>query len=158
MWRKIGHKIVHVAVCPNDSYEALVRGTCTRQSYEALVRVTPLLDRRMISLWKLYFINARMIGKWRESLIIHPISDLVTRCRWLWVGNDNVVVVCVNDKTLVYISNGKTSVDPICFTVKRLIVLQTTIPAGVDFVKHSWKKERKCFGQHSHCHWHIYEL
>ena len=45
-------------------------------------------------LWKLYFINACVIGKLRESLIIHPISDLVTHCRWLWVVGD-VVVVCM---------------------------------------------------------------
>ena len=30
--------------------------------------------------------------------------------------------------------------------------MQTTIPAAVDFVKQSWKKEDKCFGQRSHCH------
>ena len=48
------------------------------------------------------FVNARMIGGWRESLIIHPISDLVTRCRWLWVVGD-VVVVGAKDKTLVHI-------------------------------------------------------
>ena len=52
--------------------------------------------------WKSYFVNARMISEWRESLIIHPISDLVTRCYWLWVVSD-VVVVCVSDKTLVHI-------------------------------------------------------
>ena len=52
------------------------------------------------ALWMSYFVNARMIGEWRESLIIHPISDRVTR--WLWVVGD-VVVVCVNDKTLVHI-------------------------------------------------------
>ena len=51
------------------------------------------------ALWKSYFVNARIIGAWRESLIIHPISDLVTCC--LWVVGD--VVVCVNDKTLVHI-------------------------------------------------------
>ena len=54
------------------------------------------------ALWKSYFVNARMIGEWRESLIIHPISNRVTPCRWLWVVGD-VVVVCVNDKTLVHI-------------------------------------------------------
>ena len=37
-----------------------------------------------------------MIGEWRESLIIHPISERVTHCRWLLVVDD--VVVCVNDK------------------------------------------------------------
>ena len=36
------------------------------------------------------------------------------------------------------------------YTVKRLIVLQKTIPAAVAFVKQSWKKEGKCFGQRSH--------
>ena len=33
--------------------------------------------------WKSNFVNTRMIGEWRESLIIHPNSDLVTRYRWL---------------------------------------------------------------------------
>jgi len=32
-----------------------------------------------------------------------------------------------------------------------LTVLYETIPAAVDFVIQSWKKESKCFGQHSHC-------
>ena len=40
----------------------------------------------------------------------------------------------------------------ICCTDKRLTMLQTTIPAAVDFVKQSWKKEGKCFGHRSHCH------
>ena len=30
------------------------------------------------ALWKSYFVNARMISERRESLIIHPINDLVT--------------------------------------------------------------------------------
>ena len=54
------------------------------------------------ALWKSYFVNARMISERRESLIIHPISGLITHCRRLWVVGD-VVVVCVNDKTLVHI-------------------------------------------------------
>ena len=54
-------------------------------------------------------LNARMIGEWQESLIIHPISDLVTHCRWLLVVGD-VVVVYVNDKMLVHCTvYGKTS-------------------------------------------------
>ena len=53
------------------------------------------------ALWNI-FVNARMIGEWWKSLIIHPISDLVTRCRWLWVVGE-IGVVCVNDKTLVHI-------------------------------------------------------
>ena len=52
------------------------------------------------ALWKSYFVNAHMIGEWPESLLIQPISKCVTRCLWM-VGN--VVVVCVNDKTLVHI-------------------------------------------------------
>jgi len=36
----------------------------------------------------------------QESLNFRPISDLVTFCHWLWVVS-NMVVVCVNDKTLV---------------------------------------------------------
>ena len=61
-----------------------------------------LLHEDFHALWKSYFVNSCMIGEWRESLIIHPISDLVTHCRWLWVVGD-VVVVCVNDKTHVHI-------------------------------------------------------
>ena len=43
-------------------------------------------------------------------------------------------------------------------SVKCLIVLQKTIPAAVDLVKQSWKKEGMCFEQRSHCHWRTWAL
>ena len=51
--------------------------------------------------WKSYFVNARMIGEWRESLIIHTISDRVTPCRWVWVvARRDVVVDSVMERHL----------------------------------------------------------
>ena len=50
----------------------------------------------------------------------------------------------VNDKMLAHIPSWK-DIYAICYTVKRLTVLQKNILAAVDFVKQSWKKEGNCF-------------
>ena len=50
------------------------------------------------ALWNWYFVNTRVIS---ESFIIHPISDHVTRCCWLWMADD--YRCCQHDKTLVRI-------------------------------------------------------
>ena len=48
--------------------------------YNLLCNVSKMLSyvhRDFLALWKSYFVNARMIGKWWESLIIHQSAILL---------------------------------------------------------------------------------